>query len=144
MDGKVQRCLVLPSALILLAFGEISCADNKDRVRNSYASKEDCMKDNDPRDCEADSSRRTISGGHAAYWGPWYSSSLQRSFSSNASGVVNQGGDFMPASQAKAASPSAFANFSTSGAGSTAKATGTSYSRGGFGSTARAGTFSGG
>ncbi len=134
MKSEIKRYLVIPSALLAISFAKVSCADNK--VRNGYNSKEDCLKDHKPADCEEDTTFRH-GGSSSHFWGPWYSASSNRSFSNNASGVVNQSGDFMPANKARGTSPSAFADFSKSGSGSTTKAAGTSYSRGGFGSTAR-------
>ena len=62
-----KRLLVLPTVVALQLLG---CSpreiDRDSKVRNSYRSREDCLKDwNDPKDCQEDHE-------HRAYVGPWY------------------------------------------------------------------------
>lgn len=76
--------------LLLLTGSLVLGCDDQDRVRNQYASWDDCVKDyRDPTQCEAE---RTSSGtgSRVAYYGPWYYASSSTNAAKNPSSVTKR------------------------------------------------------
>ncbi|OPY66587.1 MAG: hypothetical protein A4E63_02491 [Syntrophorhabdus sp. PtaU1.Bin050] len=62
----------------------------EDKVRNQYASWDDCMKDyQDASKCETDTAH-TSGGYHARYYGPWYRPSRSSDYLSNPSSLTGR------------------------------------------------------
>ncbi len=63
----------------------------EDKVRNQYASWDDCVKDyQDPTKCEKVSTQTSTGGYHHYYYGPWYRSSRSGSYTSNPSSLTGR------------------------------------------------------
>jgi uncharacterized protein YgiB involved in biofilm formation len=62
----------------------------EDKVRNQYASWDDCVKDyQDSSKCESDT-EQSSGGAHARYYGPWYLPSSSSNYRNNPSSLTGR------------------------------------------------------
>lgn len=78
--SKTISLILLTSSLFL------GC---EDKLRNQYASWDDCVKDyRDPTKCEAEANAGT--GYRTAYYGPWYRASASSDYAQNPSSATKR------------------------------------------------------
>ena len=76
--------------LILLTSSLFVGCDGQEKVRNQYASWDDCVKDyRDSSKCDAERTT-TTSGSRVAYYGPWYNQSSYKNPTANPSTVTRR------------------------------------------------------
>ncbi len=83
--GKGKKIKKSKAVTLILLTGSLLLGC-EDKVRNRYASWDDCVKDyRDPSKCESDRTYATGGSYHTVYYGPWYRPSRSYDYSRNPS-----------------------------------------------------------